>query len=174
MAHHLFNFNHKLKRDTMKNLKTLLLGIFFFSSTLMIAQEGHIVKKQNLEIRQENFEKMKAELDLTDEQSEQIKQIYAERNQRLQDDKPSADEFEGMADEEKKAHRMEQMKLRKQVNIETREQIKAVLSDEQIERFEKMKEERFNESEMQHRPRKMHKSDEEHQHQHKKGIKHEH
>ena len=79
-----------------------------------------------------------------------------------------------MSDEDKKAVRMEQMKLRKELTSEMREQIKALLSDEQIERFEAMKEEKFSEGEMEHRPRKMHKSDEEHHHQHKEGIKHDH
>lgn len=158
----------------MKNLKTLLLGLFLVSTTLMYAQDRHAAKKHKFEKKQENFEKLKAELDLSEEQSEQIKQLYVERNQRLQENRPSADEMQEMSDEDKKAVRMEQMKLRKELTSEMREQIRTLLTDEQIERFEAMKEERFSEGEMEHRPRKMHKSDEEHHRQHKEGIKHDH
>jgi len=163
----------------MKALGTLILGVMLVSSTLLHAQSDQQMehRQKKIEAVKENFKTLKKELDLTEDQSNQIKSLFEARRNALKSNQPSKEEMKAMSEDERKEFRMKQMKMRSELNQQMRKKIASLLTDEQKEKYRALvSENRVQGKPMQHRRMKMQETDQEenHRHLHRKGEEHQH
>lgn len=122
------------------------------SSSLLAQDGGDELKKR--------FEKMKAELNLTEAQEVAIKEIIKEKREAKAAERAEEKSEELKTKEQVRAERMKQMQARKEQADDFRMKMQEILSPEQMEKFDQMMAERKQEMKM-HR----HKHNGEHRHQ---------
>jgi len=151
----------------MKNLLKIIVPVALICvGTNLNAQEMKMSPDERKENKQEQFEKMKAELNLTEDQAAKVKAIMVERREEMKENRVSKEEMMEMSAEQKKAMKVEKMQERKEMKAEVDTELKEILSEEQMQKYEAMMAER---KEMK-KEKKMMKSD----HIHKPGEKHSH
>ena len=153
-----------------KLLKVIVPMIMILLVTQSKAQESQEMRKERHQEAKSHLETMKKELSLSEDQVQKIKAIFKERNEKLRTTKPSREEVDAMSDEDRKAFKIDQMKLRKELDTEVERNIKAVLSEEQVTKYEAMNErmrEKMKAKRAEHRMMNQ-------KHQHKEGESHTH
>ncbi len=165
----------------MKNiLKGSFILMLMFGAALSYGQSMEETKKQRTLKMQEEFEELKTELELTDDQAEQLKTLYKERKEKLQSQRPSKEDINAMNPDQKKELKMYQMKLKKQLTDEMNIQVAEILNEEQLVKYKTISKEKkleakkrhqYQEMEGQHDNKKMEEGD---VHQHEDGVDHKH
>tara|TARA_B110000046_G_scaffold28052_1_gene28735 strand:+ start:29554 stop:30018 length:465 start_codon:yes stop_codon:yes gene_type:complete len=144
-----------------------LIGVSLVSALMLMssssfAQGKKMMRAENVKAK---MEKIIADLDLSDEQTEQVKAIFKAKKANLKEGKVSKEEMQKLSEEDRKIE-IAKMKLKRaEAAKTTKMKMAEVLSAEQLEKFEAIKGEQKEELQDLKKERIEHKPQKEDMHQ---------
>ena len=172
---------NKQKSSIMKSIiKTAFTVLLILTATLSFGQSKQLPHDYKEQKQIEHLKKLKAELELSEDQEIQLKAIFKDRNEQIYAKRKANAGLDKSYEAAMKQAKIELMEMRKQLNAVTNERIAEVLDEQQMEKYKAMSKERKLEKkqrhqerlmEQQHQHRKMEEGD---THQHEDGVEHSH
>lgn len=125
----------------MKKILIICISVLFLGISVLSAQER---KKSKIDKVERQVNELKAALDLSEQQYEEVKKLYAERNEQLSNVEMNKAEDAPMTIEEKRAARGEYRKMRKQANEKIEKAMTEILNEDQMKKYRSHVEEKRN------------------------------
>ena len=117
------------------------LMIVSLLALMCFVSQSFAQEKNGLERR---IQRLKAELNLSDEQVEQVKQVYIERAEELRAIQMEEKESDDVNGKEKRQARTGNENQRRQLNKKMKEKLAGILNEDQMEKYEALQAKRRN------------------------------
>lgn len=162
------------------SIKAVFTALLILSASLSYGQHKKMRHEKKVQKNSEYFEKLKSELELSEDQENQMRAIFEERHEQMKAQKRVNSDGDEVDEATRKQERVEQMERRKQMNEEMDIRIAEVLNEEQMAKYKAISQERELEMKARHQERLM---EQEHEHrkmeegdvhQHEDGTEHKH
>ena len=162
------------------SIKAVFTALLLLGASLSYGQHKQMQLEKKKQHKQEYFEQLGSELELSEDQEIQLKAIFEERHEQMKAQRKANADLDRTDEEARKQAKMKQIEMRRQLNAEMDLRVAEVLNDEQMVRYKAMSKEKKLEMKERHLEQVM---DEEHihrrmkegdLHQHEDGTEHSH